>query len=343
MPRRTGWGTPSTALRSTVEALPRAGIHRWPVTVWRPVVPLHPLATRVTIAEEHGGFAYGGNKVRQVDVLLGMAARAGATTVITSAGPQSNLCRVIAAGARAVGMDVHLFMRGRPPDEPTRNQVLYGLTGAHQHWLDLTDPHDPAQAAAMTDLAAQIRAAGGTPAILDVRAAQPGTTCALATSALVDELAEDSDRHGDQPPARIVLPASAGNTAAGLLAGLAARQATIGLLVSAAMGSAGPLREAILDRATTALDRAGLPASLVGKVPLEVTDAFVGAGHGIPTPEGAAAQRLVAAKTGIFLDPTYTGKAMAAVLADERPGPVVFVHTGGGPNVFGHNEQRGAR
>jgi 1-aminocyclopropane-1-carboxylate deaminase/D-cysteine desulfhydrase-like pyridoxal-dependent ACC family enzyme len=141
---------------------------------------------------------------------------------------------------------------------------------------------------------------------------------------------------------------SAGNTAAGLLAGLAARRATIGLLVSAAVGSAGPLREAILDRARTAMDRAGLPATLVDEVSLEVTDAFVGAGHGIPTAAGAAAQRLVAAKVGVFLDPTYTGKAMAAVLADERPGPVVFVHTGGGPNVFGPhefgpNEQRGAR
>ena len=364
MPRRTGWGTPSPALRSAVDALPRAGIHRWPVTVWRPAATLHPRGTPVTIAEEHGGFAYGGNKVRQVDVLLGIAARAGATSVITSAGPQSNLCRVVAAGARAVGLDVHLFLRGQPPDKPSRNQVLYGLAAARQHWLDLTDPYDPAQATAMADLAAQIRAAGGTPAILDVRSAEEGSICALATSAVVDELAADYDRHGDPPPARIAVAGSAGNTAAGLLAGLAARRATIGLLVSAAAGSAGPLRAAVLDRARRALARADLPATLVDEVPLEVTDAFVGAGHGIPTAEGAAAQRLVAAKAGIFLDPTYTGKAMAAVLADERPGPVVFVDTGGGPNVFGPdtcgpyvsgppgatspagagpNEQRGAR
>jgi 1-aminocyclopropane-1-carboxylate deaminase/D-cysteine desulfhydrase-like pyridoxal-dependent ACC family enzyme len=297
----------------------------------------------VTIAEEHGGFAFGGNKVRLVDVLLGRAAAAGATCVITSAGPQSNLCRVVGAGARAAGMGVHLFLRGTPPEEPSRNQVLYGLTGATQHWLDLTDPHDPAQADAMAELAARIRGEGGKPAVLDVRTRLEGSLCALATTALVDELADDADRHGDPVPSRIFVAGGAGNTAAGILAGLAARRAAVDLVVSAAVGTAEPLRRAVLDRAREALERAGLSGSLTDDVGLEVTDAFVGGGHGVPTAEGTAAQRNLAEKAGIFLDPTYTGKAMAAVAADTRPGPVLFVHTGGGPNLFGPNQPKGAR
>jgi 1-aminocyclopropane-1-carboxylate deaminase/D-cysteine desulfhydrase-like pyridoxal-dependent ACC family enzyme len=74
---------------------------------------------------------------------------------------------------------------------------------------------------------------------------------------------------------------------------------------------------------------------------IDVTDAHVGAGYGIPTPDSLAAIRL-AASEGLIFDPTYTGKAWAA-LTDavrsgriERGSTVVFLHTGGAPNLFLH-------
>ena len=56
--------------------------------------------------------------------------------------------------------------------------------------------------------------------------------------------------------------------------------------------------------------------------------------------EGNAAVRLMAEKEGIFLDPVYTGKAFAGLiaLAKEgafRPGEkVLFLHTGGAGGLF---------
>jgi L-cysteate sulfo-lyase len=54
---------------------------------------------------------------------------------------------------------------------------------------------------------------------------------------------------------------------------------------------------------------------------------------------------LTAARTeGIVLDPVYTGRAMAGLIAavregDVRPGEsTVFLHTGGLPGLFGHPE-----
>jgi 1-aminocyclopropane-1-carboxylate deaminase/D-cysteine desulfhydrase-like pyridoxal-dependent ACC family enzyme len=44
----------------------------------------------------------------------------------------------------------------------------------------------------------------------------------------------------------------------------------------------------------------------------------------------------------VLLDPTYTGKAMAALIGDVRAGRVapddtlVFLHTGGAPALFAH-------
>ena len=53
---------------------------------------------------------------------------------------------------------------------------------------------------------------------------------------------------------------------------------------------------------------------------IEVDDRFVGGGYGVPTPESRDAIELVARSEGILLDPTYTAKAMAGLIAYVRRG-----------------------
>src|SRR6185312_12242036 len=73
-------------------------------------------------------------------------------------------------------------------------------------------------------------------------------------------------------------------------------------------------------------------------------DRFVGPGYGIPTEAGVEATRLFARTEGIILDPIYTGKAAAGMIAHIREGRyrpedvLVFVHTGGMPAIFTWNE-----
>ena len=49
---------------------------------------------------------------------------------------------------------------------------------------------------------------------------------------------------------------------------------------------------------------------------------------------------LLARTEAIMLDPVYTAKAMAGLIADVRSGDltsndtVIFLHTGGGPSIF---------
>jgi 1-aminocyclopropane-1-carboxylate deaminase/D-cysteine desulfhydrase-like pyridoxal-dependent ACC family enzyme len=78
----------------------------------------------------------------------------------------------------------------------------------------------------------------------------------------------------------------------------------------------------------------------------EVDGAFVGAGYGEPTAASCEAQSIVARTEGVFLDPTYTAKAMAGLIAyvrEERFEPsqtVLFWHTGGLPGLFApHGEE----
>ena len=82
------------------------------------------------------------------------------------------------------------------------------------------------------------------------------------------------------------------------------------------------------------------PASVGTDRAIDVDDRFVGAGYGIPTPASADALETVARREGIVLDPVYTAKAMAGLIARVRSADfgrdqtILFWHTGGVPGVF---------
>jgi D-cysteine desulfhydrase/L-cysteate sulfo-lyase len=88
----------------------------------------------------------------------------------------------------------------------------------------------------------------------------------------------------------------------------------------------------------------GLPIT-VTEADVTSFDGFVGRGYGLPSEAGDEAVRLFARTEGIVLDPIYTGKAAAGMIAHLREGRfgpdqvVVFVHTGGTPAVFTWNER----
>ena len=77
-----------------------------------------------------------------------------------------------------------------------------------------------------------------------------------------------------------------------------------------------------------------------------VDDRFIGPGYGLPTKEMQDALHLLARTEGILLDPVYTGKAMAGLIACTQKeehglghaGDILFLHTGGQPGLFGYRK-----
>ena len=73
-----------------------------------------------------------------------------------------------------------------------------------------------------------------------------------------------------------------------------------------------------------------------------VDDRFIGEGYGIPTDGMREAVRMMASLEGILIDPVYTGKGLAgmiALLRDKKFEPdedIVFVHTGGSAALFSY-------
>ena len=72
---------------------------------------------------------------------------------------------------------------------------------------------------------------------------------------------------------------------------------------------------------------------------------FYGNGYGQSTKESIESIKLLAELEAIFLDPVYTSKAMSALIhyaqnqKIKKDASVVFIHSGGLPNVFTYNDE----
>jgi 1-aminocyclopropane-1-carboxylate deaminase/D-cysteine desulfhydrase-like pyridoxal-dependent ACC family enzyme len=274
-------------------------------------------------------FAFGGNKVRKMSLVAADAMKQGADTLITCGGVQSNHARVTAAAAAKLGLRCILVANGSAQTNPTANALLDRLLGADVRYVA-----DRAQRApAMERAADETRAAGGRPYVIPIGASTP-----LGAAAFVHAVAEM--RSQIDPPDVIVHSTSSGGTQAGLVAGCAMSGLSTRVLgISADEPSASLERDirAIIDGIGPLL---GLPGERLSSGRVEVDDRFVGGGYGIPTPESREAIELCARTEALFLDPTYTSKAMAGLIARVRSGEfngaatVLFWHTGGQVGLF---------
>jgi 1-aminocyclopropane-1-carboxylate deaminase/D-cysteine desulfhydrase-like pyridoxal-dependent ACC family enzyme len=236
---------------------------------------------------------------------------------------------VVAATAARLGLECVLVLNGFAPDTPRANTLLDRLLGADVRYVATREARRPA----MEEAAAAARAAGKRPYVIPV-----GASTALGASAYaraVLELAGQTDA-----PDVIVHATSSGGTQAGLIAGCAlAGWPTRVVGVSAddpAAAIAAEVRR-ILDGLE---DLLRVERGALGAAAPEVEDGFVGGGYGIPTDASADALALAARAEGLFLDPVYTAKALAALIAYVRAGAfraeetVLFWHTGGQVALF---------
>ena len=280
------------------------------------------------------GFAFGGNKARKLEYLLADALAHGATALVTEGATQSNHARITAAAAAAAGLKSVLVLDVRSGAEVAGNLLLDHLVGAEVRIV----PDKAARTALMEWIGGEPRAAGERPYVIPAGGSVP--LGAAAYVAMVGELLAQLAAIGETP-SRLYVATSSQGTQAGLVVGARAFSAPFRVLGIAVERPAEALVATCTTLANATAGLLGLDATLL---PADVTidDGFVGGGYGRRTPEGLEAIRLLARTEAVFLDPVYTGKAMAALIAHVRAGaldpaePVVFLHTGGGPSLFAH-------
>jgi D-cysteine desulfhydrase len=279
------------------------------------------------------GLGAGGNKVRKLERTLAVALRDGADCLVTTGAAQSNHARLTAAAGARLGLPVTLVLAGRPArpgDPPAGNLLLDAILGARIRWAGDADDADLARVAGR--VAAELASSGARPAVIPFGGSNRDGASAYADAAseLTDQLRRRLDDQAASHAISVVAVGS-GGTMAGLVAGLG--PAHVLGVHAGAVAAPGQAVATLVDAITT--DRLD-PRNL------RLRTDQVGAGYGSLTEETAAAIRLAARTEGIVLDPTYTGRALAGLIAAVADGdigpdaPIVFWHTGGLPGLFGH-------
>lgn len=280
------------------------------------------------------GFALGGNKVRKLEFELGTDRLTGITHLVTSGGPQSNHCRITAAAAAHLGLGCVLVINGQAPAEPRGNALLQRLFGAEIRTVTARPDRAPAMAAA----AEEIRWGGGQALVIPLGASTPLGSLGYALGAV--ELARQLGRLPAADGTWLFVSASSCGTLAGLLLGISLlKRDDVRLVGVSADVPAAEMRSEAVRLAGEGGRLLGWEGRILSDA-LSCDDTRVGPGYGIATPEAEEAIRIFGRSEGIVLDPVYTGKAAAGMLAWIREGRVpsahraVFVHTGGHPALL---------
>lgn len=275
-------------------------------------------------------FGFGGNKIRKLEFMMGQALAERADTVITCGGVQSNHARATASAAARLGMRAVLVLNGEVPAVPRANALLDTLLGAEIVYV----PTREARASAMERVADRLRSEGAHPYVVPLGASTPRG--ALGFVAAMTELAAQIPA-----PDVIVHATSSGGTQAGLMVGCEAVGFDTRVVGISADEPAGTLAAQVRSIIAGIADLLGRDsAALADARHIHVDDRFVGAGYGAPTAESIEATELAARTEALFLDPTYTAKAMAGLVRAIRDGrfrddeTVLFWHTGGLPAIF---------
>jgi D-cysteine desulfhydrase len=287
--------------------------------------------------DDYTGPGFGGNKVRKLEYMLARAVADGAEVAITIGGEKSNHARVTAALCARLGLRSILVLNTASSTaiegalKPASLQ-LDEMFGAEIHLVSSREE----RAMRMSQIADGLRREGKRVAEIPlgasvplgalgyVRAAQEAKTQLEMLGARVDYIFHSSSSGGTQ----------AGLEAGCQLFGLEAR------IIGVSPDDPAEAISAEVARIIQGVgELLGLPAGAL-RDEVTVLDEFIGPGYGIDTPESQAAIKLLARAEGIILDPVYTAKAMAALLAWVRQGRLtekdtaLFWHTGGQMAMF---------
>jgi 1-aminocyclopropane-1-carboxylate deaminase/D-cysteine desulfhydrase-like pyridoxal-dependent ACC family enzyme len=248
----------------------------------------------------------------------------GCDTLVTGGGRQSNHVRMTAAAANKLGLACTIVLAADRPEHPTGNVVLDLVLQPDIVWSGPLDYYGTESA--IDETCARLTEEGRRPYGMPVGGAS--VVGALGYVEAADELAGQLDAID-----LVVVADGSGGTHAGLAAGLGDHGRVLGVDV----GTRPDLDEQVPAKATQVAERTGRPAP-AGTCGID-HDRF-GTGYGDPTDACREALDLAARLEGLVLDPVYSGKAMAGLIAARRDGRigadtrVVFLHTGGMPALF---------
>ena len=285
------------------------------------------------------GLAFGGNKTRKLEYLMGEAVEQSAQIIVTQGAVQSNHVRQTAAAAARCNIECAALLERRVPNmdneyEKNGNVLLNDILKTRYEFKPAGGDMNAEGKAWRDDIAKDGKRAyfipgGGSNEI----GALGYTHCAFELSMQ----ARESEININW----IVHATGSAGTQAGLLAGYALLENPTKLLGISVRADANTQKHIVGELAQKTLARLDNKKN-INADDILVDDRFVGAGYGQMTEATVDAIRLLAQTEGILLDPVYSGKGFAGLVARIREGAfsdddsIVFIHTGGATALFAY-------
>jgi 1-aminocyclopropane-1-carboxylate deaminase/D-cysteine desulfhydrase-like pyridoxal-dependent ACC family enzyme len=330
-----------------VDRLPRVSLGNFPTPLEEaPRLSAALGGPRILIKRDDlSGLSVGGSKTRIFEFVLGEAKAQGATAVVAMAGEQSNKLRELAAGANRLGMKPILLLIGvTGAPQMTGNRFLFEVLGAEIHNSPIADRLDPAVLPELQRLCDDAAGRGYKPFMVY----HPGHTGTIGTASYVsaaEELMVQCSQMQVQP-SHLFIATGAAPTTAGMVLGLRALGQTFGITGVSVASPHDAIKEQALAYCNRCAEMLGLDRRITNAD--FVIDASQRADFSLPaTRTVIEAIELFARTEGVLLEPTYTAKAAAGMIAAIRRGDfkpsdtVIFVHTGGLPGLFAHSAEFG--
>ena len=278
--------------------------------------------------------SFGGNKARIARVFIDDMRSNGKNCMIGYGNARSNLSRVLSDMCSMEGIPCHIVS---PSDDDgkrkeTFNSLLSKKCGVIFHECLKTDV-----ASAVGKVISQCREDGLDPYYINGDIYGKGNE-AVPVAAYRDVYNEISEQSASMNVGfdRIFLPTGTGMTQSGLLSGKALKKGNekiIGISVARSSGT----ETSIIENYIRAYETANGFDHLGHEIMVE--DSYLCGGYGKYGSQIEETIDLMYAKYGIYLDPTYTGKAFYGMtdylkkngISDEN---ILFIHTGGAPLFF---------
>jgi L-cysteate sulfo-lyase len=337
--------TNETDLASRLSAFPRLGLANLP-TALEPMKRLTAYlgGPRLWVKrEDETGLGFGGNKLRKLDYVLHEAIAAKADVLVSGGVVQSNSQRQVAAAAAKLGLECHLAVyHGRlapptPAYKTSGNALLNRLFGAHLHDVPWTGDRN----AAIEQLESRLREQGRRPYFVPYGVSSP--LGAIAYASTIVEIAEQSRTLGIRPAAIVHCTGSAG-TQAGLTVGASVAMPQTRIVGIDIDAEPERVRSDVIAYARAAADLIGVDFDARD---VEVVAGHAGPAYGVPHAATIEAIKLAGALEALLLDPVYSGKGLAGLIALVRENrwpsdtDVIFIHTGGAPALFAYQDVLG--
>jgi L-cysteate sulfo-lyase len=282
------------------------------------------------------GLSMGGNKTRKLEYLMADALEHKSDCVVTGAGFQSNWCTQVSAAACKLKMRTILIKRGPEEDydpiEYDGNHLLHFLMRAE---MKIVVPENFQSAQEL--MVKELKSAGYHPYLLKATGSTPLGVVGYINAFL--EILQQSIELGIKID-YIIHATGSGGTQAGLVIGAKSFSTPIKIIGSTTGSRSKEEAHANVSRIIDESLKFLRTDVKFDDNDVLVYDQYAGGGYGFMTDKKAEAIQIMAETEGLFLDPVYTGSAMACLVDLCEQGffkprdVVVFLHTGGSAAVF---------